>query len=103
MTEFAIYGGVDNRGTVGRVAPGLFAQEGRCWRMIYENPVGQERALHGAGGVGWPVEVIEGLDEGMVVRTSRRRSCRGPRGGSSVVAWYTSVSTLSATLIRCRE
>ena len=43
MTEFAIYGGVDHRGTVGKVAPGLFAQEGRCWRMIYENPVGQSR------------------------------------------------------------
>ncbi len=41
MTEFAIYGGVDHRNTVGKVAPGLFAQEGRCWRMIYENPVGQ--------------------------------------------------------------
>ena len=41
MTEFAIHGGVDHRGTVGKVAPGLFAQEGRCWRMIYENPVGQ--------------------------------------------------------------
>jgi hypothetical protein len=41
MTEFAIFGGVDHRGTVGKVAPGLFAQEGRCWRMVYENPVGQ--------------------------------------------------------------
>jgi hypothetical protein len=41
MTEFAIYGGVDHRHTVGKVAPGLFAQEGRCWRMVYENPVGQ--------------------------------------------------------------
>jgi hypothetical protein len=35
MTEFAIYGGVDHRGTVGKVAPGLFAQEGRCWRMVF--------------------------------------------------------------------
>jgi hypothetical protein len=40
MTEFAIYGGVDHRDTIGKVAPGLFAQEGRCWRMIYANPVG---------------------------------------------------------------
>jgi hypothetical protein len=40
MTEFAISGGVDHRGTVGKVAPGLIAQEGRCWRTIYENPVG---------------------------------------------------------------
>ena len=40
MTEFAIYGGVDHRDTVGKVAPGLFAQEGRCWRMVYENVAG---------------------------------------------------------------
>jgi hypothetical protein len=40
MTKFAIHGGVDLRGTVGTVTPGLFAQEGRCWRMIYKNPVG---------------------------------------------------------------
>jgi hypothetical protein len=40
MTEFAIYGGVDHRDTIGKVAPGVFAQEGRCWRMIYANPVG---------------------------------------------------------------
>jgi hypothetical protein len=32
-------------GIVGTVAPGLFAQEGRCWRMLYEDPVGQ--AGHG--------------------------------------------------------
>jgi hypothetical protein len=24
-----------------RVAPGIFAQEGRCWRFLYENPSGQ--------------------------------------------------------------
>jgi hypothetical protein len=40
MTEFAIHCGVDHRNAVGKVAPGLFAQEGRCWRMIYESPVG---------------------------------------------------------------
>ena len=40
MTEFATHGGVDHRYTVGKVAPGLLAQEGRCWRMIYANPVG---------------------------------------------------------------
>ena len=34
------YDGTDENGIVGTVAPGLFAQEGRCWRMIYENPVG---------------------------------------------------------------
>jgi hypothetical protein len=40
MPAFAINPGVDHLDTVGKVAPGLFAQEGRCWRMIYGNPVG---------------------------------------------------------------
>jgi hypothetical protein len=40
MTDFATHGGVDHRYTVGKVAPGLLAQEGRFWRMIYANPVG---------------------------------------------------------------
>jgi hypothetical protein len=31
-------------------------------------------ALHGAGGVGRAVEVLEGLDEGVVVRAARRRA-----------------------------
>jgi hypothetical protein len=34
-----IYAGTDENGIVGTVAPGLFAQEGRCWRMFFENPV----------------------------------------------------------------
>ena len=65
MTEFAIYGGVDHRNTVGKVAPGLFAQEGRCWRMVYENVAGHGAHCPGAGGVGRAVEVHEGLDEGV--------------------------------------
>jgi hypothetical protein len=40
MTDFAINPGVDHRDTIGRVAPGIFAQEGRCWRMVYENAAG---------------------------------------------------------------
>jgi hypothetical protein len=36
---YQIYDGTDENGIVGTVAPGLFAQEGRCWRMVYENPV----------------------------------------------------------------
>ena len=40
MTQYSIYSGVDHRGTVGKGAPRLFAQEGRYWRMVYENPVG---------------------------------------------------------------
>jgi hypothetical protein len=41
VDTYSIYGGVDHLGTVGTVAPGLFAQEGRCWLIVYENPVGQ--------------------------------------------------------------
>jgi hypothetical protein len=37
---YSIYSGVDHLGTVGKAAPGLFAQEGRCWRMVYENVAG---------------------------------------------------------------
>ena len=37
MTEFTIFGGVDHRGTVSKVAPGLFTQEGRCCRMTTEH------------------------------------------------------------------
>jgi hypothetical protein len=37
----AIYSGVDHLDTVGTVVPGLLAEEGRCRRMVYENPVGQ--------------------------------------------------------------
>jgi hypothetical protein len=76
MTEFAIHGGVDHRNTVGKVAPGLFAQEGRCWRMIYENPVGQSG--HCMEPVEWAVEAHQGLEEGVVVvRSARRRVAVG--------------------------
>jgi hypothetical protein len=40
VDTYQIYDGTDEHGIVGTVAPGLFAQEGRCWRMVYENPVG---------------------------------------------------------------
>ena len=40
MDTYQIYDGTDENGIVGTVAPGLFVQEGRCWRMVYENPVG---------------------------------------------------------------
>ena len=40
VDTYRIYDGTDENGIVGTVAPGLFAQEGRCWRMFYENPVG---------------------------------------------------------------
>ena len=33
--------GVDQLGIVGKVAPGIFAKEGRCWRFVYANAVGQ--------------------------------------------------------------
>ena len=41
MDTYQIYDGTDENGIVGTVAPGLFAQEGRCWRMVYANQVGQ--------------------------------------------------------------
>jgi hypothetical protein len=41
VTIPSIYSGVDQLEIVGQVAPGIFAQDGRCWRMVYENPVGQ--------------------------------------------------------------
>jgi hypothetical protein len=40
VDTYRIYDGTDENGIVGSVAPGLFAQEGRCWGMVYENPVG---------------------------------------------------------------
>jgi hypothetical protein len=69
LDTYRIYDGTDENGIVGTVAPGLFAQEGRCWRMVYENPVGHP--THCMQPVEWgrPVEVLEGMDEGMVVRT----------------------------------
>jgi hypothetical protein len=33
--------GIDHLGIVGAVAPGIFAQEGRCWQFVYEKPPGQ--------------------------------------------------------------
>jgi hypothetical protein len=41
VDTYAIYSGVDQLGIVGKVAPGIFAREGRCWRFVYENPSGQ--------------------------------------------------------------
>jgi hypothetical protein len=40
VDTYRIHDGTDENGIVGTVAPGLFAQEGRCWRMVYANPVG---------------------------------------------------------------
>jgi hypothetical protein len=39
VDTYRIYDGTDENGIVGivgTVAPGLIAQEGRCWRMVYE-------------------------------------------------------------------
>ena len=41
MAMYSIYSGVDEPGIVGQVAPGIFAQEDRCWRLVYLNPAGQ--------------------------------------------------------------
>jgi hypothetical protein len=40
MAMYSIYSGEDQLGIVGTVAPGLFAQEGRCWRMVHRNAAG---------------------------------------------------------------
>ncbi len=40
MVVPSIYSGVDQLGIMGKVAPGIFAQEGRCLRFICENPAG---------------------------------------------------------------
>jgi hypothetical protein len=36
----SLNGGIDQLGIVGAVAPGIFAQPGRCWRMVYVNVAG---------------------------------------------------------------
>ena len=75
---YRINPGVDHLGTVGKVAPGLFAHEGRCWRMIYENQVCYgTHTLHAAGRVGRVGEVPRWLDESVVVRAARRRAAVG--------------------------
>jgi hypothetical protein len=40
MTSFAISPGVDQLDIIGKVAPGIFAREGRCWRFVYKNAAG---------------------------------------------------------------
>ena len=73
MDTYRIYDGTDENGIVGTVAPGLFAQEGRCWRMVYENPVG-----HGTHCMA-PVEWVGRwkFDEGVELRAGTPTSCRG--------------------------
>jgi hypothetical protein len=74
LDTYQIYDGTDENGIVGTVAPGLFAQEGRCWRMVYENPVGHPTHCM------MPVEWVgrwkfqKGWNEGVVVRTARGRA-----------------------------
>jgi hypothetical protein len=71
MTEFAIYGGVDHRGTVGKGSPRALRSRGAVLADDLREPGRPERALHGAGDVGWTVEVLEGLDEGVELRAAR--------------------------------
>ena len=67
----SIYSGVDHLGTVGKLAPGLFAQQGRDWRMVAEKPSRPHWVLHGAGDLGRAMEVLGGWEEGVVVRATR--------------------------------
>jgi hypothetical protein len=43
--------GIDQLGIIGTVAPGIFAQPGRCWRMVYVNAAGH--ASHCEEAVEW--------------------------------------------------
>ena len=83
-STYSIYSGVDHLGTVGKVAPGLFAQEGRCWRMVYEKPVGQ--GGHCMEPVTWVGRwnILDGLDQGVELRAARRRArgCETPTYGA---------------------
>jgi hypothetical protein len=81
VDTYRIYDGTDENGIVGTVAPGLFAQEGRCWRMIYANPVGH--GTHCMPPVEWVGrwKSLEGLDESVVVRAARRRAPVGQTVG----------------------
>jgi hypothetical protein len=72
VDTYRIYDSTDENGIVGTVAPGLFAQEGRCWRMIYENPVGHGTHCMQPVELGRTVEVPGRLDTGVVVRAARR-------------------------------
>ena len=75
MDTYQIYDGTDENGIVGTVAPGLFAQEGRCLLADgLRERCGPWDALHAAGGVGRPVEVLRWLDEGVELRAARRRA-----------------------------
>jgi hypothetical protein len=50
---YSIYNGVDQLGIVGTIAPGIFAQEGRCWRFVYETRRGTAwRPWPGGGATG---------------------------------------------------
>ena len=84
LDTYRIYDGIDENGIVGTVAPGRFAHEGRCWRMVYENPVGQGgHCMQPVTWVGRWKFLTAGRRCGVVSGTPM--SCRGPGGGSSVL------------------
>ena len=73
VQQYSIYSGVDHLGAVSKVDLALFAQMGRCWRMVYENRSARpdsswSRCLQ------VEVEVSSWLDEGMERRAGRRRT-----------------------------
>ena len=78
MDTYRIYDGTDENGIVGTVAPGLFAQEGRCWRMVYADPVGQ--ATHCMPPVEWVGrwKFLKGWTK-VWLREAARRRARGAR------------------------
>jgi hypothetical protein len=60
VDTYQLYDGTDELGIVGTVAPGLFAQGGRCWAHGRRKPSRPRWARHGASGVGRPAEVSNG-------------------------------------------
>jgi hypothetical protein len=74
VDTYRIYDSTDENGIVGTVAPGLFAQKGRCWRMVYENPVGQ------AGTLGLEVKAGEQVNRRARSGVDGLRGCLDRRG-----------------------
>jgi hypothetical protein len=69
VDTYRVYDGTDENRIVGTVAPELFAQEGRCWRMVYENAVGQ-------GGHCMEPVTIASEGPGLLTQSSQFHECR---------------------------
>lgn len=74
MGSYRIYDRTDQLGTVGKVAPGLFAPRGSVLADDPRESSRLGRALPRAGGMGRAVETPRRLDEGVVVRADRHEA-----------------------------